>query len=84
MRILHPTDFSKTAAKALALARDLKNRLGGELHVAHVQSRFHDGLSGIRLRPQLDSVNPKLDQSLEAERADEARRLRAMHTYRQS
>lgn len=77
MRILHPTDFSKTAAKALFIARDLKARLGAELHVTHVQSRFRDG-GGLRLRPQLDSVNPKLDQTLEQERADEARRLREM------
>lgn len=78
MRIVHPTDFSHTAAKALAIARDLRDRLDGELHVVHVQSRFQEGLSGLRLRPQLDSVNPQLDRTLEAERANETRRLREM------
>lgn len=81
MRILHPTDFSRTAAKALAIARDLRNRLGAQLHVVHVQSRFQEGLSGLRLRPQLDSVNPQLDRTLEAERANETRRLRDMLTH---
>lgn len=81
MRILHPTDFSRTAGKALAIARDLKDRLGGTLHVVHVQSRFQDGLSGLRLRPQLDSLNPQLDRTLEEERANETRRLREMLTH---
>ncbi len=81
MRILHPTDFSRTAGKALAIARDLKQRLSGSLHVVHVQSRFSDGLSGVRLRPQLDSINPQLDRTLEEERANETRKLREMLTH---
>jgi len=31
MRILHPTDFSEASAKALAVARMLRDLLGGEL-----------------------------------------------------
>jgi len=81
MRILHPTDFSRTAGKALAIARDLKARLGGSLHVVHVQSRFQEGLSGVRLRPQLDSVNPQIDRALEEARAEETRKLREMLTH---
>ncbi|HZJ09094.1 MAG TPA: universal stress protein [Trueperaceae bacterium] len=81
MRILHPTDFTRPAGKALAIARDLKHRFGGTLHVVHVQSRYQEGLSGLRLRPQLDSVNPQLDRTLEAERAHETRRLREMLTH---
>jgi nucleotide-binding universal stress UspA family protein len=40
MRILHPTDFSKTAEKAGVLALDLSRRLGGELTVVHVHEPF--------------------------------------------
>ena len=35
MRILHPTDFSEASNKALAVARQLKELLGGELILLH-------------------------------------------------
>ncbi len=35
MRILHPTDFSEASAKALAVAKQLKELLGGELILLH-------------------------------------------------
>lgn len=35
-RILHPTDFSDSASKALAYALDLAVRTGGALHLLHV------------------------------------------------
>src|SRR5690554_6317152 len=75
MRILHPTDFSRTAEKAMAVARDLTSRLGGTLHVVHVQSQFKEGLGGVRLRPHLDSINPQLDRRMEEDRQEEVRRL---------
>jgi len=78
MRILHPTDFSRTADKALTVARDLSSRLGGSLHVVHVQSQFQEGLGGVRMRPHLDSVNPQLDRRMEEDRQEEVRRLTEM------
>src|SRR5690606_34285092 len=78
MRILHPTDFSQTAGKALAIARDIRDSTGGSLHVMHTQSRFEEGLAGARVRPHIDSINPQLDARKEEQRADEARRLREM------
>lgn len=78
MRILHPTDFSRTAEKALAVARDLKERLGGSLHVVHVQTRFEETLGFVRLRPHLDSVNPELERRIEEARQEESRRLNEM------
>ncbi len=76
MRILHPTDFSSTAEKALALARDLRQRLDGELHLVHVQQRFESGHSHPYLQPQLDNLNPELTRRVEQERKDEVDRLR--------
>jgi len=35
-RILVPTDFSETADKALAYAKDLATRIGASLHLVHV------------------------------------------------
>jgi universal stress protein A len=37
-RILVPTDFSETADKALAYAKDLAPKLGASLHLVHVYS----------------------------------------------
>lgn len=74
MRILHPTDFSRTADKALTLARDLRRRSGGSLHVLHVQQRFEAG-SGGRAGPALDSLNPELVARLEEARKGEVRVL---------
>jgi universal stress protein A len=37
-RILVPTDFSETADKALAYAKDLAMKLGASLHLVHVYS----------------------------------------------
>jgi nucleotide-binding universal stress UspA family protein len=76
MRILHPTDFSSTAEKALALARDLRQRVDGELHLVHVQQRFESGHSHPYLQPQLDNLNPELTRRVEQERKDEVDRLR--------
>lgn len=78
MRILHPTDFSKTADKALDVALDLTARLGASLHIVHVQSQFKEGLGGVRMRPHLDSINPQLDRRLEEDRQEEVRRLTEM------
>jgi len=78
MRILHPTDFSKTAEKALAVARDLRRRTSGELHVVHVQQRFNQGLSHPYLQPQLDSLNPELAKRVEEDRQSEVKGLQEM------
>ncbi len=78
MRILHPTDFSRTAEKALIVARDLADRLGGSLHVVHVQTRFEETLGAVRLRPHLDNVNPELERRLEEARREEVQRLNDM------
>ncbi len=78
MRILHPTDFSATAEKALALARDLNARVGGELHVVHVQQRFESRSAHPYLQPQLDNLNPELTRRLEEARKEELDRLRNM------
>lgn len=78
MRILHPTDFSQTASKALAIARDLRDITGGTLHVMHTQARFEEGLGGARVRPHIDSINPQLDVRNNELRSEEARRLREM------
>ncbi len=78
MRILHPTDFSRTAEKALSLARDLRQRATGELHVVHVQQRF--GGPGGRgfLQPQLDNINPELTKRLDEERRLEVEQIHEM------
>ncbi len=77
MRLLHPTDFSQTAQAALTVARDLYAKLGGSLHIVHVQERF-ESVSPRTFRPQLDSLNPKITEREEEERATEVRRLREM------
>lgn len=81
MRILHPTDFSHTASKALAIARDLRDLTSGSLHLMHTQARFEEGLAGARVRPHIDSINPQLDVRKEEMRSEEARRLREMLTH---
>ncbi|MBX3140938.1 MAG: universal stress protein [Trueperaceae bacterium] len=79
MRILHPTDFSQPAQMALALARDLRRRTNGTLHVVHVQQRFET--EGARLRPQLDSLNLELNRRVEEGRGQEVERLRGMLSH---
>lgn len=72
MRILHPTDFSRTAEKALVLARDVARRSGGSLHIIHVQQRFENRLGG-RSGPAFDTLNPALLARLEEARKQEVR-----------
>lgn len=78
MRILHPTDFSSTAEKALAIARDLRQRLDGELHIVHVQQRFESAMAHPYLQPQLDSLSPEITRRVEEARKEEVDRLRNM------
>ncbi len=74
MRILHPTDFSRTAELARVLALDLCERLAAELRVVHVQQRFTDQGGAPYVRSYLDSLEPALQRKLDEERsADEAR-----------
>lgn len=80
MRLLHPTDFSQTSQAALLVAQDLHAKLGGSLHVVHVQQRY-ESASARSSRPHLDSLNPQLTQRHEEERGEEVRRLREMLTH---
>ena len=81
MRILHPTDFSTTAELALVIARDLRARSSGELHLVHVQERYSSGMSRPFGQPQLDTVNPELAKRAQADRQAESDRIRSMLTH---
>lgn len=74
MRILHPTDFSRTAEKARALALGLAARASADLHIVHVQQRFEADAHRF-LRPSLDTLNPELVRRVDEERAAEVRRI---------
>jgi nucleotide-binding universal stress UspA family protein len=76
MRILHATDFSRTAELARVLALDLARRSAAQLHVVHVQERFLEGHSRSYLPAQTEAINPELQGRLEAEREAETTRLR--------
>ncbi len=77
MRILHPTDFSQPAQQALRLARDLRERLDGSLHVVHAQRQFEGG----RRRPHLDTFNPELLNHAAEQRNEEVERLHGMLSH---
>ncbi len=79
MRILHPTDFSQPAQLALGIARDIRERTHGTLHVVHAQRRsdVDRGAS----RPQLDTFNPELLNQVTEQRTAEVDRLRGMLSH---
>lgn len=78
MHILHPTDFSRTAELARALAVDLHQRSVGRLHIVHVQERYRDA-SSRRFQPaQSHQINPELQRLQEQQREQETRQLRQM------
>jgi nucleotide-binding universal stress UspA family protein len=52
MRILHATDFSRTAELARALALDLARRTATRLHVVHVQERSSRATAAATCRPR--------------------------------
>ncbi|MFA5550302.1 MAG: universal stress protein [Trueperaceae bacterium] len=79
MRILHPTDFSQPAQKALTLARDIRERSGGTLHVVHAQRRTE--IDRPSSRPQLDTFNPELLNQLAEQRSSEVDRLLGMLSH---
>ena len=79
MRILHPTDFSQPAQKALTLARDIRERSGGTLHVVHAQRRTE--IDRPASRPQLDTFNPELLNQLAEQRSTEVDRLLGMLSH---
>lgn len=57
-RILVPTDFSETADKALAYAKDLATKLGASLHLVHV---FADPYAVAAYAPEVyASVPPEM------------------------
>lgn len=74
MRILHPTDFSRTAEKARRLALTLGERLGGDVHIIYAQQRFETEPRRF-LQPTPDALNPEAVRRLEEARADEVRRI---------
>lgn len=74
MRILHPTDFSRTAEKARHLALAMAERLGGDVHVIYVQQRFETEPRRY-LQPTPDALNPEAVRRLDEARADEVRRI---------
>lgn len=79
MRILHPTDFSQPAQRALLLARDLMQRAHGSVHVVHAQRRVER--DGAVARPQLDTFNPEMLNLFAEQRAAEVDRLRGMLSH---
>lgn len=76
MRILHPTDFSRTAEHARVLATDLAARTGAGLHVVHVQERFESEAARRYAPVQSERINSELQRRVEEERAAETRLLR--------
>lgn len=74
MRILHPTDFSRTAEQARGFALQVRERTEAELHIVHVQQRFEADAHRY-LRPTLDTLNPELVRRVEEDRAAEVRRI---------
>jgi nucleotide-binding universal stress UspA family protein len=74
MKILHPTDFSRTAEKARTVALNLMRRTDGALHIVHVQQRF-EADSHRYLRPSMDTLNPEIVRRIEEERATEVRQI---------
>ena len=76
MRILHPTDFSRTAELALGLAQDLAGRAHARLHVVHVQERFQDEAARRYLPAQTEQISTELQRRLAEDRANETRQLR--------
>ncbi len=79
MRILHPTDFSQPAQKGLALARDVRQRFSGTLHVVHAQRRSE--LDRPAARPQLDTFNPEMMNQLAEQRSSEVQKLLGMLSH---
>ncbi len=79
MRILHPTDFSQPAQKALVLAREIRERTNGTLHVVHAQRRSE--LDKASTRPQLDTFNPEMLNQLAEQRSSEVSRLLGMLSH---
>lgn len=79
MRILHPTDFSQPAQKALALARDVRERFSGTLHVVHAQRR--SDVDRPASRPQLDTFNPEMMNQLAEQRSAEVHKIQGMLSH---
>jgi nucleotide-binding universal stress UspA family protein len=77
MKILHPTDFSSTADKALVLARDLAQRLGASLHVLHVAEANDASERNPVVRTYMAHLSPEMSQRLEELRQEELKALEA-------
>lgn len=73
MQILHPTDFSRAAQKALRLAFDLKGHLDARLKIVHVQERYSEEANGYRIALRYEP-NPELLERLEQIRQEDTQR----------
>jgi nucleotide-binding universal stress UspA family protein len=65
MKMLVPTDFSKTSEKARLLALDLAERLGGTVDIIHVQEHFETTPGYVSLHSRVDGVNDDLMRRLQ-------------------
>lgn len=75
MKILHPTDFSKTAEKARVLALDLHAKLPGGFHVVHVQEDYSTSNQPF-VSMTIDGLSGELRQRFEEARQEEVKQLR--------
>lgn len=73
MRILHPTDFSQAAERALQLAFDLRARFDASLKIVHVQERYNEEVNGYLIALRYEP-NPELLERLEQVRQGDAQR----------
>jgi nucleotide-binding universal stress UspA family protein len=76
MRILHPTDFSRTAELAQGLAHDLAARAHATLHLVHVQERFEEEAARRYLPAQTERISAEFQRRLAEDRAEETRHIR--------
>lgn len=76
MRILHPTDFSRAAEGARAMAVDLAGRLSATVHVVHVQQRFDEAESRSLLTSSAEALNVELLRRIEEARQAETKHRR--------
>lgn len=76
MRILHPTDFSRTADLARTLALDLAERFAAELRVVHVLQRFVDQGGAPYVRAHLEAIDADVQRRIDEQEATRLAGLR--------
>jgi nucleotide-binding universal stress UspA family protein len=75
MRILHPTDFSQAAEKALRLAFDLQGHLDADLKSVHIQEHYSEEATGYRIALQYEPTPGLLEPLEQIRQEDTQRRL---------